>query len=114
MFLFDQKLSPLLVNVLADVFPESLHVECLGLSTADDEAIWQAAVEKGLAILSKDEDFRHRSALRGPPSKVVWLRLGNCTTKRVEETLRMSASIIRAFLDEEESALLVLGHAAKP
>jgi len=37
--LFDENLSFRLPRVLADLFPESLHVEDVGLDQSDDEAI---------------------------------------------------------------------------
>jgi predicted nuclease of predicted toxin-antitoxin system len=32
-------------------------------------------------LVTKDEDFHRLSVLRGAPPKVVWLRVGNCTTR---------------------------------
>ena len=39
--LFDQNLSPRLVNRLADVFPGALHVAQIGLDRASDLAVWE-------------------------------------------------------------------------
>ena len=55
--LFDQNLSPALVERLADVFPQSIHVRDAGLASAPDEAVWRFALEQGLAIVTKDSDF---------------------------------------------------------
>jgi predicted nuclease of predicted toxin-antitoxin system len=44
-------------------------------------AIWQLARDHGCLLVTKDEDFRRLSELRGAPPKVVWLRVGNCTTR---------------------------------
>ncbi len=41
--LFDQNLSPKLVNRLADLFPGSIHVLSVGLDCADDDRIWEYA-----------------------------------------------------------------------
>jgi predicted nuclease of predicted toxin-antitoxin system len=38
--LFDQNLSPFLASRLADIFPESEHVQNVGLGKADDAAVW--------------------------------------------------------------------------
>ena len=35
-FLFDQNLSPRLVRLLADIYPECSHVHESGMGTADD------------------------------------------------------------------------------
>jgi predicted nuclease of predicted toxin-antitoxin system len=71
--LFDHNLSFRLVPALGQSFPGSMHVRDLGLSTADDFAIWDYARQNGFAIVSKDSDFFHRSMLLGHPPKVVWI-----------------------------------------
>lgn len=54
--LFDQNLSPKLVNRLADLFPGSIHVLSVGLDCADDDRIWEYAEQNGFAIVTKDVD----------------------------------------------------------
>jgi predicted nuclease of predicted toxin-antitoxin system len=39
--LFDQNLSPTLVQRLADLFPGSIHTEQAGLARSDDVSIWE-------------------------------------------------------------------------
>ena len=48
--LFDRNLSPRLVRLLAGVYPDSAHVMDVGLSAADDRAIWTFARERGFAM----------------------------------------------------------------
>jgi predicted nuclease of predicted toxin-antitoxin system len=108
-FLFDENLSQRLVKGLADVYPGSLHVRDCDLRGASDVKIWQYAQENGFAILSKDSDFAQRSTLLGSPPKVIWLRIGNCTTTRADFILRNAALRIRTFLSSEEDCL-VFGH----
>ena len=51
----------------------------VGLVSADDQTIWQYAKERGLTIITKDEDFQALAARQGSvPPQVVWVRLGNC------------------------------------
>ena len=50
--LFDQNLSPRLVSLLADLYPDSAHVLDVGLGEADDRAVWTFAGENGFAIVS--------------------------------------------------------------
>jgi predicted nuclease of predicted toxin-antitoxin system len=50
--LFDQILSSRLVRLLADVYPDSLHVRDLDLREADDATIWRYATEHRLVIVS--------------------------------------------------------------
>ena len=59
-------------------------------------------------IVSKDEDFHRFSVLQGPPPKVVWIRLGNCSTDDVAVLLRQRRGEIEAFLAHEDAAFLAL------
>ena len=106
--LFDQNLSHRLVAALADSFPASAHVRDFDLQRADDATIWEFAKNKEFTIVSKDNDFHQRSFLYGHPPKVVWLRLGNCSTEQVAETLRQSAHHLSAFDADPQAAFLVL------
>ena len=107
--LFDHNLSPKLVEHLADVFPGSKHVRNLNLHKADDAQVWEYARMNALAIVSKDEDFHQLSFLHGPPPKVVWVRLGNCTTSDIEHLLRESEADLAQFDADEAGAFLILG-----
>ena len=46
--------------------------------------------------------------MHGHPPKVIWLRLGNCSTNDIERFLRVNAADILAFATDEEGALLAL------
>jgi predicted nuclease of predicted toxin-antitoxin system len=75
--LFDENVSPRLTELLAAEYPESTHVRDVGLTGKPDEQIWDYARDNGLTIVSKDDDFRQRSFLKGAPPKIVWLQVGN-------------------------------------
>jgi predicted nuclease of predicted toxin-antitoxin system len=107
--LFDQNLSPKLVNRLADLFPGSTHVQSAALDCADDDQIWHYARNNGLAIVTKDEDYNNLSVVRGTPPKVIWLQLGNCTTGQVEAEFRARFADIAAFENDPSVGTLVLG-----
>jgi predicted nuclease of predicted toxin-antitoxin system len=62
----------------------------------------------GYTIVSKDADFRQRSFLYGPPPKVIWIGLGNCSTSQIAGLLRKHLDEIEAFLLEEKQAFLRL------
>ncbi len=42
--------------------------------------------------------------------KVVWTRLGNCTTTDVEQIIRRNFEGIRAFYEDEQAAFLIVSH----
>ena len=106
--LLDQNVSPKLVGALADLFPDSAHVQSLGLECSSDEEIWEYALSHGFAIVTKDEDYNDLSTLRGFPPKVIWLQLGNCKTFRIEEILRSYHSRIIEFGTDNEIGTFVL------
>jgi predicted nuclease of predicted toxin-antitoxin system len=106
--LFDQNLSPRLPRLLADLYPGSVHVRAVGLRDADDSSIWIYAQQNDFVIISKDSDFQQRSLLYGSPPKFIWLRLGNCPFKTVEELLRKHSATIHTFaLDRTRSHLML-------
>jgi predicted nuclease of predicted toxin-antitoxin system len=107
--LFDENLSPRLVESLRDLYPGSDHVHNLNLGGAQDSEVWDYAKLNGFAIVSKDSDFAARSVLENNPPKIIWIRLGNCSTDDVESLLRSTFEKIRGFLEEDEETCLLLG-----
>ena len=106
--LFDQNLSHKLVLAVADLFPGSAHVRDAGLASAEDRAVWDFAKSQSYCIISKDDDFHQRSFLYGHPPKVIWVRLGNCTTAQVETAIRRHASDIATFAADAAAAFLAI------
>lgn len=106
--LFDENLSPSLVALLADVFPESVHVRDVGLARASDGSVWQFALDNGLAIVTKDSDFQERSQLAGTAPRIVWVRRGNCSTSTIEAILRKHAGDIAALEQRPGAGFLIL------
>ena len=107
-FLFDENLSHRPVAQLADLFPDSVHVRDVGLRAADDQAVWQYAQDHELIICSKDSDLHQRSFLLGFPPKVVWVRLGNCSTGDIEMLVRKHFETIQTFADDDYASFLIL------
>jgi predicted nuclease of predicted toxin-antitoxin system len=106
--LFDENLSPRLVELLTAEFPASAHVEqALGRSRPDAD-VWQHAIANGYAIISKDNDFRQRAFLAGPPPKVIWLNVGNAGTQQILELIRSKAAEVTRFGQSLHESLLVL------
>lgn len=107
--LFDENLAPRLVVALADLYPGSAHVLNVGLEGSSDTSIWEHAAAGGFLLVTKDEDFHRLSVLRGFPPKVVWVRLGNCSTADVTQLLRTRFQQVMAFTTDEEAAFIALG-----
>lgn len=106
--LFDQNLSHRLVALLAAEFPDTQHVRNLGMAAASDPDVWAYAAQQGFAIASKDTDFQQRALLRGHPPKVVWVRLGNCSTDDVADLLRTHLTDLLVFEADPATSFLAL------
>ena len=106
--LYDENLSPALVAQLADAYPDSAHVHDICLGMADDLSVWKRAKDDGYCIVSKDSDYYGLSVMHGHPPKVIWLRLGNCSTDAIFACLRNNRATIEEFgADPYESVLLI-------
>lgn len=86
--LFDQNLSRKLVTRLADIFPNSSHVQSHDLAEKTDTEIWEFAKLNAFCLVTQDADFAERSRLYGSPPKVIWLRCGNAPTSQIEILIR--------------------------
>ena len=106
--LFDENLSPKLQNRLSDLFPNSLHVRDVGMKATIDPTVWDYAKNNDLMIVSKDADMHDLSIIFGNPPKVIWLRLGNCSTLQIENLLRRELCSIELFYEDENLSLLAL------
>ena len=106
--LFDHNLSPRLVSRLANLYPDSNHLFNLNLDTAEDSFVWEYAKDNDFTIVTKDSDFSELSLLRGFPPKVIWIRIGNCTTKDIEFLIRSHSKEIENFYREPNLGILIL------
>ena len=107
-FLLDENLSPRLSSALCDAFPGSKHVCDVHLKGKSDQQIWDFAFENGYTIVSKDDDFRGLSLLRGAPPKVIWLVVGNTSTAEILRILLAHTTAIEDFINEPLTSLLTL------
>lgn len=107
-FLFDQNLSRRLKQLLQDIYPDSFHVQDIGLESNPDINVWEHAGSENLIIVTKDFDFVELSERLGHPPKVIRLSLGNAPTASVVSLLRNSYEEISAFCDDETRSLLTL------
>jgi predicted nuclease of predicted toxin-antitoxin system len=112
--LFDENLSPSLIRFLAREFPDSQHVDLASLRGHPDLEIWGFARQHEFVIVSKDNDFRQMSFLRGPPPKVIWLSVGNAGTAEIGQLIRQSQEIIEHFGRSADESLLVLESQPQP
>ena len=106
--LFDQNLSRRLVTLLSDLFPESMHVSEVGLSSAFDISVWEYARDNGFVIASKDSDLSEISVMKGFPPSVIWIHRGNCSTYDIEVLFRENSVALDQLAQEESGKVLIL------
>lgn len=94
--------------MLSDLYPDSAHVQTVGLAAARDRAIWTFAAANSFVLVSRDEDFHRMSVLLGAPPKVIWIGLGNCSTADVADLLRARHGDILRFIEHPEATFLAL------
>lgn len=97
--LVDNQLPVALARYLAANGWECTHVQDVGLDAAEDRTIWLYAKERGLAIITKDEDFQALANWqRSIPPQVVWVRLGNCRKAALLEAFSRILPKLREIL----------------
>jgi predicted nuclease of predicted toxin-antitoxin system len=106
--LLDENIAPKLVGALDDLYPGSQHVTDVGLTAATDLRIWDFAKENGYIVVTKDKDFREFSLDMGAPPKLIWIGMGNCSTREIERALRDYAIRISTFAESEQTSLLII------
>jgi predicted nuclease of predicted toxin-antitoxin system len=85
----DAQLSPALAAWInrthEDIYAQS--VRAVGMRDAEDEEIFHAARDAGVAVMSKDSDFLALLERHGPPPQVIWVTCGNTSNVRMREVL---------------------------
>lgn len=66
---------------------EAEAVRELGLRDATDPEIFLAARGGDVVVMTKDRDFIRLLDEQGPPPRVIWLRVGNCSNAALQGVL---------------------------
>lgn len=99
-FIVDQQLPPALAEWLIEKGHEAQHVYPLGLGDAEDSVIWDAALRDDAVIVTKDVDYAERRRRTHGPT-IVWLRVGNSTTRHLLEFMEMRWPLIESGLRQD-------------
>jgi predicted nuclease of predicted toxin-antitoxin system len=104
--LFDESLSPRLVQLLSDLFPEFESAFRNGLAGVGDHRILDYAVANDFILVSTDSDFE-RLLTQVPGAKVVILRSCNYPADVAAQVLRRNA-IRLTELQNSQDQMIVL------
>ncbi|KOH45158.1 DUF5615 family PIN-like protein [Sunxiuqinia dokdonensis] len=100
--LFDQNISFRITKKLTVLFPECRHVSDCGLMNCEDHEIWEYAQKNDYSIVTFDSDFYDISVIDGHPPKIIWIRIGNLTTKDIVQLLTKNKAVIDKFIDSDD------------
>ena len=78
------------------------------MQATEGAVVWDYAKANEYVIVSKDADMHDLSLVFGDPPKVIWLRMGNCSTRQIEDLLRKEFDVISLFSADDEVSLLPL------
>lgn len=84
----DAQLPPALARWLTiECGVTATHVHELGAASAPDPAIFAAARQAEVAVVTKDEDFVVLLERHGPPPQVVWVTAGNLRNAELRQLM---------------------------
>ena len=96
--LIDQNISHRIMVHIAFVFDGIAHVKTEGWIDWNDYDIFMAARQKKYdAVITLDEDFNKLLLEHSYPPRVIWLKTGNCSTKRLAEIIIQHQDTISDF-----------------
>lgn len=97
LFVIDAQLPPSLAAALRDAGCDAVHVGDLGLLTATDRQIWNAAISRSAVLITKDRDFPIFRATSNDGPTILWVRVGNTNNRTlIAQILRALPAIIDA------------------
>ncbi len=105
--LLDANISYRVVNKIKDVFPKASHLKFHTLEECDDIKIWEFAKENNYTIITNDSDFNDFLMVWGMPPKIIWLRMGNLSTKNIIKLLISKKQNILDFINNEKTGILI-------
>jgi len=106
----DAQLSPALAKWVEETLGfATVAVRDLGLRSATDFSIFQAARKAVAIVLTKDIDFTHLLAKHGPPPKVIWLTCGNTSNHNLRRILGTALAPVLRLLESGESIVEITG-----
>ena len=97
-FIIDAQLPPALVEWISERGHVADHVFGLGLVDGSDRSIWDAALEAGAVIVTKDHDFVEWATARHPAPQIIWLRVGNAGNTALTARLAIAWEAIMSDL----------------
>ena len=110
MFIVDTQLPPMLATYLQWKGFDAIHTTHFSEGhLLQDAQIRQIALDENRIILTKDSDFPDSFFLKGPPPRIIYLRLGNIRNRELTAFLEERWSVIYDLLTQD-TGMVVLSH----
>ena len=106
--LLDHNAPPRLSRWWRDRGHAAGDVRDVGLSSASDAVVWRWAAENADVILTKDADVERMVGTRGPPPRLLWLRVGTQTTAALLAVLDDHEDVVLRWLSDPNEALHIM------
>jgi predicted nuclease of predicted toxin-antitoxin system len=105
----DAQISPRIARwINQELGFDAIPVRDLGFRNARDRDIFSSARDADAVVLPKDADFVRLLRDLGPPPRVIWLRCGNTSERRLQENLLGTLSHAIERLDGGESLVEIV------
>ena len=99
----DAQLSPALAPWISKEFGvDAFSVRYLNLVHAKDSAIFAAAREANVVVMTKDSDFVLLQERFGPPPSILWIRCGNTSNAHLKNVLQQTFPRAWSLLESGE------------
>ena len=106
----DAQLSPLLAKWISEHFTvTAVALRELGLRDAEDQRIFDAARDQDAIVMTKDSDFVLLLDRFGPPPKINWIRCGNTSNERMQESLSKQLKTVLELLEGDDDLVEIRG-----
>jgi len=106
----DAQLSPALAKwITTGLGHPAQSVRDLGLRSAKDRPIFEAARAANAIVLTKDADFVELVERLGPPPHVLWLTCGNTSNAALRALLRQALPKALDLVAEGEALVEISG-----
>jgi predicted nuclease of predicted toxin-antitoxin system len=109
LFLIDAQLPVSLAGALRQAGCEAMHVADLDLATATDQQIWDEAVARSAALITKDRDFPLLRAANKDGPTIVWVRVGNVSNRTLIAQMLHSLPRIQSAIESGETIIEFVG-----
>jgi predicted nuclease of predicted toxin-antitoxin system len=95
----DAQLPPALAEWLRDLGEsQAVHVEDIGLLSAEDPEIYEKARQANAVVITKDSDFVQIQERRGPPPRILWITCGNRNNRFLKDLIVQSWPRVKDLL----------------